>query len=90
MMTLYVISLLILCAVSAAAVVHPDVHTGACGTAALGLLTLSALAAIETTEPARSTVGLAISGAFVALWLAGSWAWRRKRYARRITDIRRA
>lgn len=88
MLTLYLVSLSIICAVAVAAVVHPHVHTGTAGTAALAALTLSALAATETTDPARSTVGLAVSGALVALWIAGSWAWRRKRWRRRSTDLR--
>lgn len=87
MLTIYVVSLVVICIVAAGAVAHPQVPTGIGGTVALAALTLSALGAIETADPAPSTVGLAISGALVALWLSVSWAWRRSRLRRRLQGL---
>lgn len=73
MLTIYVAALAVICVCAGIAAIHPRIHTGIVGTAALGVLTLSSIAATETSAPARSTVGLAVSAAVVALWSLMKW-----------------
>lgn len=87
--TVYVLSLLVICVIATAATLHPDVHVGVSGNLALCALTLSSIGAMGTDDPAFSTVALAVSAAGVALWLAITWAWRRRCMARRSSDFRR-